>query len=349
MSRDLNFYGQKKKTKFDFEDLSDVEWEKFKKEFYEKPTKEDVQKAMYKLYKGNNNISEITRYYFRELMYDCKLNVSKYSVNEIMNNKVLSSYAYFLINKNKKLFFFVDVSTRSAMERFFGLAKSNFGAIVSQFSLKIVNDILSKYNVNNNWYDFSCGWGSRLTGALINDVNYYGTDPNYLLVNKLNEYIEDWKECINNVNNDKKIYCQGSEYFIPELTNKIGLAFSSPPYYNLENYIYGEQSTKKGSYDMWLSEYLEPTLNNIYKYLIENGILIVNIKSYSKYDLENDLISATKKCGFVLRKTETFQQIQGKMRPTGTLNEKKSTDEPMYVFTKNENVKLEKNKKISLW
>ena len=43
-------------------------------------------------------------------------------------------------------------------------------------------------------------------------------------------------------------------------------------YYNLEDYQIGEQSYKEGlSYENWKLNYLQPTFQNIYKYLIPGG------------------------------------------------------------------------------
>lgn len=64
------------------------------------------------------------------------------------------------------------------------------------YPINNIDYILSKYNVNNNWYDYSCGWGARLTGALKNKVNYFGTDPNYLLVDRLKQLASDWNNYV---------------------------------------------------------------------------------------------------------------------------------------------------------
>ena len=55
----------------------------------------------------------------------------------------------------------------------------------SNYPIKSADYIINKYNVNNNYYDFSCGWGIRLLSSLKANVNYFGTDPNPLLVKRL--------------------------------------------------------------------------------------------------------------------------------------------------------------------
>lgn len=169
----------------------------------------------------------------------------------------------------------------------------------ANFPIKTVDQILEKYNVNNYWYDFSCGWGDRLMGALKNKVNYLGTDPNYLLTERLKKLTLDYKK-VNNLNRGiVDIRTQGSESFIPDWENKVGLAFSSPPYFYLEDYKIGNQSFKEGvSYEEWKENYLRPTIKNIKKYLIDNGNFLLNINNFLNYNLVEDTKKIAEQEGF---------------------------------------------------
>ena len=85
-----------------------------------------------------------------------------------------------------------------------------------------------------------------------NNVQYYGTDPNHLLVERLKTMSNDYCT-VNKTQLKPKIICSGSETYPSELENTIGLAFSSPPYFSLEDYKIGNQSYKPGTtYEMWL-------------------------------------------------------------------------------------------------
>ena len=55
----------------------------------------------------------------------------------------------------------------------------------SNFPIKTVDYIINKYNINDKYYDFSCGWGVRLLSSFRNNISYYGTDPNNILVQRL--------------------------------------------------------------------------------------------------------------------------------------------------------------------
>lgn len=222
---------------------------------------------------------------------------------------------------------------------------------MSNFPLRAAYDIIKKYNINNNYYDFSCGWGSRLLGGLKVGVNYYGTDPNYLLVDRLNDLASQYKECLEAFANNKPsnhthlnelgkitdIRSVGSEVFISEWENMMGLAFSSPPYFMLEDYKVGNQSYKPGtSYESWKTGYLNYTIKNIYKYLISGGYFVINVKNFDKYDLVDDVKSIAYDNGFEYLESFTLKNIS---RCYGVVGESdvrfsKTSDEQVFVYQK---------------
>ena len=108
----------------------------------------------------------------------------------------------------------------------------------------------------------------------------------------------------------------------------MGLAFSSPPYFNFEDYKYGNQSYKEGtSYEDWKENYLRPTFKNIYKYLIEDGYFLINIKNLKKYPLVEDSLKIAQECGFIFK--EVVPMDDNIQRPN--IND---YVEPILVFTK---------------
>ena len=198
----------------------------------------------------------------------------------------------------------------------------------TKFPVKTVKFILNKYNVNNNYFDFSCGWGDRLVGALSKNVNYYGTDPNPVLCERLNELNTDWHSVIPTCSSDVKIYNQGSEVFIPELENTIGLAFSSPPYFDLEDYVLGNQSWRPGvSYEDWKNNYLMPTFENIKKYLIKDGYLALNIKNVDNYPIVTDCYDILISLNFKYMGVETLEN-NNRITPNSLLN----TNEGIFIY-----------------
>jgi hypothetical protein len=133
--------------------------------------------------------------------------------------------------------------------------------------------------------------------SLANNVNYFGTDPNIELVPKLKELAKDFKDntkCKSNID----IKCIGSQEYVKEWANKIGLAFSSPPYFDLEHYNLGNQSINGVNYEEWLIDYWEGTVKNINKYLIKEGYLLLNMKNIKKYSTLDDMCNIIKNNGF---------------------------------------------------
>lgn len=171
---------------------------------------------------------------------------------------------------------------------------------------------MQKYNINGNYYDFSCGWGIRLLSSLRNKINYYGVDTNDVLVERLNAISDTFKSSMES-SAITDIRCARSEDFIPEWEGKMGLAFSSPPYFNLE-YYEGEQTSCKEDtkYEDWVNNYLEPTIINIYRYLVKDGIFAININNFQKYnnyDLIGDTIRLADKNGFKLIEVADLKNI----------------------------------------
>jgi len=201
----------------------------------------------------------------------------------------------------------------------------------ANFPIKTADEILTKYNVNNKLLDYSCGWGVRLLSALRNNIDYYGTDPNYLLCDRLDQLANDYKNICNN-NTKVDIRKHGSEIFVPEWENTFGLAFSSPPYFNLEDYKVGDQSYYDGvTYDEWISNYMAATISNIYKYLIKEGYFVINIKNFKNYDLIQDVGNICKNVGF---KLHDKMLLKNNLR-TGISNHHNNED--IFIYIKDNN------------
>ena len=191
-------------------------------------------------------------------------------------------------------------------------------------------ELLDTYNVNNNYYDFSCGWGVRLLSSLAKDINYFGTDPNNELVPQLKKLSNDFKQetsCKSKVD----IRCMGSQEYISAWKNKIGLAFSSPPYFNLEYYNIGKQSIDNVTYEEWLNIYWNETVKNINKYLIDGGYLILNMKNIKKHNTLDDMCNIIKSHGFEFIENLELKNINRIFLKQNN----KNTNEIIAVFKKN--------------
>lgn len=284
----IEYKGKVLETK-NFCEVTEEERLQLYSEYFAKPPLEVVQEQMRKIAGGNVMNDKITNYYFKDLMAKVQVSGSKWTVEDVYESReLLGIFKAKALNSPKT--FPPEKGLSANIERAISLGGKGYARKPTKFPVKTVDHILSKYNVNNVWYDFSAGWGDRLTGALKHNVNYYATDPNYLLVERLNQMIIDWKEAVPACRSETMLYACGSESFIPTLENKVGLAFSSPPYFDLEDYKIGDQSYKEGvTYESWKQNYLHPTLTNIQKYLIPGGFLAINIKNVNGRPLCEDV------------------------------------------------------------
>ena len=302
-----------------------------REQYYAKPSKDKVDNNLKKVATGGKKLTDIERYYFRDLMAKVKMHHSKWSIEEFMECDDLIKHAFAKIKGNNRLYYGTDIVN---LEKYFNLGGKGAAAKPTNFPISTADEILKLYNVNNKYYDYSCGWGVRMLSALRNGIEYYGTDPNYLLTERLEELHKDYDK-VNGVNTFAKIYTQGSEVFIPEWVNTMGMAFSSPPYFNLEDYRVGEQSYKEGmTLVNWLENYITPTVNNIYEYLIDGGYLLINIKDYQDngtYKIVKPILDIIKYRGFTLVGGHTLKVTK---RVRADKKENTFSDETIYVFKK---------------
>ena len=137
--------------------------------------------------------------------------------------------------------------------------------------------------------DYSSGYGGRILGAWASGKvsEYIGVEPNTETVRNSERFIE----FLNKYPNLRscKVYQNVSEEFTvdkyPQYRRYFDMAFSSPPYFDLEEYSTEETQSyiKYSEYPEWVKKYLRPTIKNCVDMLKSDGIFAVNM-----YDLDND-------------------------------------------------------------
>lgn len=284
--------------------LTDDEFLSIGQEYFQKPDKALVEKQLRSIAEGGVKMNHVQDYYLKEVMSKAVGTRASWSIWDGIRNREIMEYFNGKVANNKKVF--PDSMTLAQkIATAFRLCGIRYCVKVPNFPMKVASSIISKYNVNGNYYDYSCGWGSRLLATLQNNVNYYGTDPNNELVPQLNFLASDYKNANPANVSIIDIRCHGSQTFIPEWENKMGLCFSSPPYFSLEDYQIGEeQSYKKGmTYTEWRDSFIGPTVENCFKYLIHGGYFIFNVKSFRDYatnevyPMERDFLYVALKVG----------------------------------------------------
>lgn len=121
-------------------------------------------------------------------------------------------------------------------------------------------------------FDFCAGFGGRMLGALTskNKYKYVATDPcveTMYHLQELGEAIED----VTGRENSYELHCCGSEDFTGK-PNSIDFAFSSPPYFDLEQYSTDETQCyiKYPELDQWLEGFVRKTIKNL-RYMLKPG------------------------------------------------------------------------------
>lgn len=171
---------------------------------------------------------------------------------------------------------------------------------VSNFKPTIAKWIYDNFSGEGKILDFSCGYGGRLFGALTSDKVkcYIGTDPCLETFNCLNK--------MNNLLNNKEVKLYNIPFEDLNIEDDFDLSFSSPPYFNTEEYSYEDTQSfiRYKTKNEWKEGFLEPLINKNFKLLKNNGNFIINIANVSTYkNLEEDTLDISNKIGFKLIKT----------------------------------------------
>jgi len=153
-------------------------------------------------------------------------------------------------------------------------------------------------------YDYACGFGGRMLGALSskNNYTYIGVEPcveTYTHLNELGLHIEN----VTGRHNSYKLFCMGSEDYLGE-KNSVDFAFSSPPYFNLEQY--SDEPTqcynKFNTLEKWFEGYVKPTIENTYDMLKTDSYYAVNIADFkvgkNEIKFVDKWIELATECGF---------------------------------------------------
>ena len=172
-------------------------------------------------------------------------------------------------------------------------------------------------------WDMSMGYGGRILGAIISDINYIGTDP----AEKTFKGLQQIKEDFGRDNRHYFLNKCGSEVFEPK-ENSLDFAFTSPPYFNWEQYgeEEGQSFNQYSGNEEWNNGFLRKTIQNAYKGLKKDkymGLNVANIKSHKTF--EDDTVRIAVEEGF--EHTDTYK-LQLSSQESG------AKYEPIFIFKK---------------
>ena len=156
--------------------------------------------------------------------------------------------------------------------------QSGFRSISNLNPSKIVHWIRKHAEADEGsvFFDPCAGWGSRMLASKSLNMKYRAVDANGSLVKELNNMASSLKidaevvhGCASDIVNYEKVL-KGE---------KIGLAFTSPPYFDKE--IYSDDAFQSiaefPDKDMWYEKFIIPMIKNVMNFMDKKGVFILNV------------------------------------------------------------------------
>lgn len=195
------------------------------------------------------------------------------------------------------------------------------------------------------------GWGGRMLGCLSagEDCYYVGCEPDPNTATGLRNILEDAAAIPASVRSRGKIIEHPFESAKTRQAlagmEKFDMILTSPPYFNLELYTAGDQSTTVyPTWEEWTEHWLKPVILKCLSYLKDGGVScwsVKNFRSDKKYPLADVTKQIHEDAGWELVK---IVSMTGSARPGATAatatatsttgNEKRESEEETFCFMK---------------
>ena len=310
-----------------------------------------------------NKEDYLTRFYNKSLQYD---NENIDIIEEPMKNKHMNNNAHVEYKNIIRNMFFLDILklTKSGIENnptfldiidnlynhwiidykiltpsaIHYMKENRLGSVFSSyyFRASILNPYLI-YSLNQSIFHAetvftpTLGWGSYYYGFAESGIKeYVGVDVIPKVCNKVDKFSKKYYPEIKT-----NIICSPSEnllmdrVFKNKYKNYFDLIFFSPPYYKLELYSGGKQSTTQyPNYESWLENYWEKTIQICRHLIHEKGNLCYILSSYGKDD-ECDLL---KDMNNITKKYFKLKNIQPMYNKNVNVTSHRDTNEKIMIF-----------------
>lgn len=316
--------------------LSPTEIQEVRENFYKGSKEKALDQLKKVLTKGQVSTNHIYAYYFEQIANNGKLYHSKFSINEVLASDELTQVFINKTKTNPKVFNSKDLT--SNVKTAIRLGGKGIASKLTNFPLKECIAILRDYQAPQGqvYIDPSCGWGIRMLASAVVGLDYVGFDVNSDLVVRLKELGEDIKTIKPDFN--YTIYEQGSQYFVEDLVNTSDISFTSPPYFNLEDYGNNTLETTDsvhGEYDYWLEQFAKPLMFNLEKYAKVGSPVLINVKDFKGMPLVDDFIKLGTEAGLVHK---GFDTLKNNVRVNGSttvgFKQKVDNSEQVIIFIK---------------
>lgn len=184
------------------------------------------------------------------------------------------------------------------------------------FPASLARDLINEFSNGGKVLDPCAGWGGRLVGFLASEATEYdGTDASPYQCDG-DKLIYDTFQDVTRGEKQVSITC--SPFEKRTLRNAyFDMAITSPPYFDTEKYIGGEQSREKSSnYEQWRDKFYRVLIENTFAALKVGGIFCLQVGS-QRYPLLDD--------GIKIAEETLFDVLE--VRPTEMVNNQTKTDE----------------------
>lgn len=190
----------------------------------------------------------------------------------------INEYLTFIIKNGQ------DINTKNLRESIYQVDKNYYEC--TQFKSSVSKEIFERYN-SRKVLDFSSGYGDRLLGAISSNcvIKYTGFDPNTDLKKGHDSMIK--KFCPLNNKNSKNFKINYLPFENGDiLNNDYDTVFTSPPFFELEDYVVGEQSIKNfKTFESWAKDFLFFSVDKCWEHIKENGYFILYIGDYENHKI----------------------------------------------------------------
>lgn len=197
-----------------------------------------------------------------------------------------------------------------------------------QNAASIYRALLSGCSAPRVW-DPSCGFGARLLGfaATFPDGTYFGCEPATQTRRDVLSLAEDLQHAVPDLRTH--ISSSGSEERQPFEDSSLDLVFTSPPYFDLEQYFDEPTQCWKrfDSRTSWVENFLVATFREAFRGLKSTHVMAINISN----QYADDVRYAAGKVGFVENGSLTLQLGAGPFHRTP---EREGRQEPVLLFVK---------------
>lgn len=211
---------------------------------------------------------------------------------------------------------------------------------VTKYRAKVAKTIV-KYFGAERVLDPCAGWGGRMLGAAAAGAAYVGCDPDPRTAAGLRAILAD-PSIPAEIGANVTILEKPCEKALAEgdITGPFDLILTSPPYFNLELYTGGEQSTATHpTWEEWVSGWLKPVIVGALALLREGGVSCWSVKDFKTdrlYKLVDAVTEIHKDVGYELVKTVKMTGVgrMGVGRINGQGEVTRKSEEDTYCFQK---------------